>query len=149
MKKIILIGQTGSGKTTICQWLHGEEMKYKKTQAVDFFDFAIDTPGEYLENRFYYNALINTSADADYIGFIQDCTESQSVFPPTFGSIFSKPIFGIVTKIDLEEKEGQIQQAKDYLLLAGAEKVYPVSTVTGEGMQALVESLKAEENENG
>ena len=149
MKKIILIGQTGSGKTTICQWLHGEQMKYKKTQAVDYFDFAIDTPGEYLENRFYYNALINTSADADYIGFIQDCTESQSVFPPTFGSIFSKPIFGIVTKIDLAENEGQIQQAKEYLLSAGAEKVFAISTMTGKGMTELIETLKSEENENG
>ncbi|MGL5354913.1 MAG: EutP/PduV family microcompartment system protein, partial [Clostridium sp.] len=65
MKKVIFIGKTGCGKTTLCQSLDSEEIKYRKTQSVEIYNSSIDTPGEYLENRFYYKALIVTSADAD------------------------------------------------------------------------------------
>ena len=67
MKKVIFIGKTGSGKTTLCQKLHDLEIQYKKTQSIEVYDESIDTPGEYLENRFYYKALIVTAADADII----------------------------------------------------------------------------------
>ena len=46
MKKIILIGQVSCGKTTILQYLNGEELRYRKTQALDVIGVSIDTPGE-------------------------------------------------------------------------------------------------------
>ena len=61
MKRVILIGETGSGKTTLMQLLNEWEIKYHKTQQVYFTDNVIDTPGEFLENRFYYNCLLYTS----------------------------------------------------------------------------------------
>lgn len=67
MKKIMLIGKTGSGKTTFCQAYKNQELIYKKTQAIDFMDELIDTPGEYIENRVYYKALIVTSNECDII----------------------------------------------------------------------------------
>jgi ethanolamine utilization protein EutP len=42
MKKIIFAGSTGSGKTTLCQRLHGQEIAYKKTQAIENFDQDAD-----------------------------------------------------------------------------------------------------------
>lgn len=45
MKKIILIGRSGAGKTTLTQALKGEEIKYHKTQYVNYFECIIDTPG--------------------------------------------------------------------------------------------------------
>ena len=56
----MFIGTTGSGKTTLTQALSNEKIEYKKTQAVDFRDYIIDTPGEYIDNKMYYNALIVT-----------------------------------------------------------------------------------------
>ena len=47
MRKIILIGRSGAGKTTLTQALKGEEIKYHKTQYVNYFESSIDTPGEY------------------------------------------------------------------------------------------------------
>ncbi len=119
MRKMILIGKTGCGKTTLCQQLHGEPIEYKKTQAIQTLPYAIDTPGEYIENRFYYNALTVTAADADVIGLIQDCTEKRNYFPPLFASIFPKPVIGLVTKIDLAESKEDIQEAEIYLEMAG------------------------------
>lgn len=77
MKRIMLIGQSQCGKTSLLQRLQGEPMQYQKTQALGYFDCAIDTPGEYLENRCLYSALITTSCDADIIALVQsaDCQQ--------------------------------------------------------------------------
>lgn len=82
MKRIIFIGKTGSGKTTLCQNLDNLELKYKKTQSVEIYNKSIDTPGEYLENRYYYKALVVTSADADIIALVYDCTNEESYIAP-------------------------------------------------------------------
>lgn len=142
MKKIILIGKTGCGKTTFCQKIHGETIEYKKTQAIDTFEHAIDTPGEYIENRFYYKALIVTAADADVIGLVQDCTEEESFFPPSFGSIFPKPVIGIITKTDLAKSKDDILHAKEYLKMAGAEEIFSISITNGEGIEELENFLE-------
>ncbi len=92
MKKLILIGRTQSGKTTLCQRLHDIDIEYKKTQAVEGYENAIDTPGEYIENRFYYKALIVTSADADVIGLVQDATDDRSYFPQGLERVFQKQL---------------------------------------------------------
>lgn len=141
MKKIILIGKTYSGKTTLCQKIHDISMEYKKTQAIEVYDNAIDTPGEYIENRFYYKALIVTAVDADAIVLIKDCTEEENFFPPGFASIFAKDVIGIVTKIDLAKSENDILDAEENLKLAGTEKIYRISSKTGEGIEELISYL--------
>ena len=50
MKKMILMGRSECGKTTLKQALKGKKIQYDKTQAIDYFDIIIDTPGEYAEN---------------------------------------------------------------------------------------------------
>jgi ethanolamine utilization protein EutP len=61
----------------------------------------IDTPGEYLERRYFRGALMVTAADADTIVLVQDATEKGSMFPPAYSSMFAKPCVGVVTKSDL------------------------------------------------
>ncbi|BFH16782.1 EutP/PduV family microcompartment system protein [Paenibacillus melissococcoides] len=137
MKTIIFAGSTGSGKTTLCQWLHGQEIAYKKTQAVETFDQAIDTPGECIENRYLYKMLLVSSVDADVIGLVQDCTKEESYFPPAFATMFAKPVIGIVTKTELARTEEDIAQARAFLHAAGAERIFEVSTVENVGVDAL------------
>ncbi|WP_347569074.1 EutP/PduV family microcompartment system protein [Clostridium caseinilyticum] len=137
MKKLILIGRTQSGKTTLCQRLHDVDIEYKKTQSVEGYKNAIDTPGEYIENRFYYKALIVTSADADVIGLVQDATDDRSYFPPGFGASFSKTIIGILTKVDLVDNEKVLSEREQYLEIAGAEKIFRVSPKEGIGVEEL------------
>ncbi|BFH70754.1 ethanolamine utilization protein EutP [Paenibacillus dendritiformis] len=137
MKTIIFAGSTGSGKTTLCQWLHGQEITYKKTQAVETFDQAIDTPGECIENRYLYKMLLVSSVDADVIGLVQDCTKEESYFPPAFATMFAKPVIGIVTKTELARTDEDIAQARAFLQAAGAERIFEVSTVENVGVDAL------------
>ena len=100
----------------------------------------IDTPGEYLERSGFRGALAVASVDADMILMVQDATETTTMFPPMFNSMFTKPCVGIVTKADLATEE-QIERAKKYLKNAGAGSLYVTSAVTGEGVDELVKQL--------
>jgi len=137
MKDIILIGGTKAGKTTLLKVLNGE--KFKKidirTQSLEFEDQSIDTPGEYIENRQYYTALISAAQEAEIIGLVADATAEQYFFPPTFASIFTRPVIGIVTKID--EQKANIDYAKNILNMAGVGKIFLTSALTGKGITEL------------
>lgn len=141
MKKVIFIGKTGSGKTTLCQSIDNEEIKYKKTQSVEIYNKSIDTPGEYLENRFYYKALIVTAADADLIALVYDCTNEESYIPPGFASMFMKEVIGIITKIDLAQSDLDIKKAEEVLEQAGVVKIFKVNTLLGTGVKELVDYI--------
>ena len=58
MKRIMLIGPSQCGKTSLTQCMRGEALHYQKTQAIVWSPTTIDTPGEYLENRCLYSALL-------------------------------------------------------------------------------------------
>jgi len=137
MKDIILIGGTKAGKTTLLKVLNGEKFKKidVRTQSLEFEDQVIDTPGEYIENRQYYTALISAAQEAEIIGLVADATAEQYFFPPTFASIFTRPVIGIVTKID--DKEADIEKAEDILNMAGAGKIFLTSAFTGKGITEL------------
>lgn len=143
MRRILFVGQTGSGKTTLCQRLHEQELRYRKTQAVEFFPEAIDTPGEYLENRRLYPALITSAAQAQVIGLVADPTAASLFLPPSFAGSFDKPVIGIVTKIGLAS-QGKIQQAQRALKEAGADPIFWVDTLENVGMEKLLTWLKKE-----
>lgn len=139
---IILIGRSRAGKTTLCQRMNQQDLKYHKTQTVQLFsESMIDTPGEYLEYRSYYGALLVSSANADTILFVQDAAENGTMFPPAYASMFGKPVVGVVTKCDLAD-ERQIEETKHYLRLAGARRIFKTSSVSGDGIDTLMKYLK-------
>lgn len=117
MKKILLVGSVSCGKTTLCQRLNGLVQDYKKTQAIEVVGKTIDTPGEYLERRSLFSALMVTSAEADEVLFLLDPTQDRYLYSP-----------GLADGLELLE-------------LAGAKPIFSVSSVTGEGMEALVAHL--------
>ncbi|MCC5912248.1 MAG: EutP/PduV family microcompartment system protein [Clostridiaceae bacterium] len=139
MKKIILIGKSGNGKTSLSQRLNQQDLIYKKTQAMEFQKFILDTPGEYIENRRFYNALITGSVDCDVIGLLQAANESDHIFPPGFGNLFNKPIIGIITKTDLVATSVEVEQ---HLQQAGVERIFKVSALTEEGLKELKDYLE-------
>lgn len=147
MKKVMLMGSSTCGKTTLCQRLNGMKIDYVKTQAVDVINTTIDTPGEYLENRALYKALIVTSAEADLILFLQDATDERFRFSPGHAMAFNAPVAGVISKADIATKQ-QIQDAHDLLELAGCEKIFTTSAVTGEGTEELLEFLNEPVEEN-
>lgn len=135
--KIIFMGRTGSGKTTLCQKLDALELKYKKTQSVELYDNAIDTPGEYMENRNFYRALIMTAVDAKLIAILGDPTVRDNYIPPAFAGTFAKEIIGIVTKVAIADSEEDIKRVEMELRQAGAQNIFRVDTVEEIGIEEL------------
>ena len=136
MKKIIIVGAVGSGKTTLLQRLHGLKAEYKKTQALEIINESIDTPGEFLEHRRMLRNLINTSVDVERVLFVADPTQDRFMYSPGLASAFNIPVAGVVTKTDLAD-EKQIADTKELLEMTGADPVFAVSAVSGEGLDEL------------
>jgi ethanolamine utilization protein EutP len=138
----MMMGPVSCGKTSLCQYLAGLPQYYVKTQTVGIVGQAIDTPGEYLENRTCWNRLLVTAADADLVLFLQDCTNRNFRFSPGLASMFGCPVAGVIARIDLAGP-GDIDLARELLTLSGASPLFAISTKTGEGMDALAEFCRS------
>lgn len=114
--------------------MQGEDLVYKKTQAVNIVNNAIDTPGEFVENRALYRALITSGADAEVIVLVQDCTDDTCMFAPGFATMFGKPTVGLVSKVDIAESEEAIEQAREKLELAGCDRIFYISNKDRRGV---------------
>ena len=145
MKKIMLFGRVAAGKTTLTQALRGEEIKYYKTQYVNYLDTVIDTPGEYTERRETSGALALYAYEADIVGLVLSSNEPYSIFPPCLTSMVNREAIGIITGID--KPDANVERVRRWLQLAGCKKIFPVSSFTGEGIKELAEYLKDDEDE--
>lgn len=144
MKKIMLFGRVAAGKTTLTQALRGEEIKYYKTQYVNYLDTVIDTPGEYTERRETSGALALYAYEADIVGLVLSANEPYSIFSPCLTSMVNREAIGIVTGID--KPDANVERVTRWLKLAGCKKIFPVSSITGEGIAALSEYLEDDED---
>ena len=142
MRKIMLFGRVGAGKTTLTQALRGEEIKYYKTQYVNYLDTVIDTPGEYTERRETSGALALYAYEADVVGLVLSANEPYSVFAPCLTSMVNREAIGIITGID--KPDANVERVARWLRLAGCKKVFPVSSITGEGVKELMDFLNDE-----
>ncbi|WP_130949948.1 propanediol utilization protein PduV [Klebsiella pneumoniae] len=115
MKRLMLIGPSQCGKTSLTQVLRGETLRYQKTQAIVWTPAAIDTPGEYLENRCLYSALLTSACEADVIALV------------------------------LNADAPRLQQVRTWLEAAGAGHIFITSALTGDGLDDLFACLNAEE----
>ena len=134
MKKVMMMGRVSCGKTTLCQYLLGQELRYHKTQTVQILGDAIDTPGEYVENRALMRGLTVTAVDADAVLFLQDC--------PGQAAMYGRPVIGVVSKIDAAPDGQAVENARMLLRLSGADPIFAISAYTGEGVGELVDYLE-------
>ena len=135
----MLFGRVGAGKTTLRQTLLGEEIKYDKTQYVNYLDTVIDTPGEYTERRETSGALALYAYEADVVGLVLSANEPYSVFSPCLTSMVNREAVGIITGID--KPDANVKQVAGWLKLAGCKKIFKVSSITGEGVEELIDFL--------
>ena len=140
MKKLMLLGRVAAGKTTLTQALRGEEIKYYKTQYVNYFDTVIDTPGEYTERRETSGALALYAYEADVVGLVLSANEPYSIFSPCLTSMVNRETIGIITGID--KPDANVERVRRWLQLAGCKKIFPVSSITGEGVADLAAFLQ-------
>ena len=140
----MMVGPVAAGKTSLIQRLNDETLEYQKTQSVHLRGAAIDTPGEYIQNKKLLYALTVTSVDADIVLLIQDATAEVMWYSPAQAEMFQAPTVGVVTKTDLAT-EKQIAWARETLEQAGTKSVFLVSNMTKAGiaeLKAHLESMK-------
>lgn len=143
MKKIILIGRVAAGKTTLTQALRGEQIHYYKTQYINYLDTVIDTPGEYTELRQTSGALALYAYEADVVGLVLSANEPYSIFSPCITSLVNREVIGIVSGID--KPDANVERVTRWLQLAGCKKIFPVSAITGEGLDKIIEFLEEDD----
>ena len=134
------MGRTGCGKTTLTQKLKNLPMDYHKTQYINYHDIIIDTPGEYAETKGLGAALALYSYEADVVGLLISATDDYSLFPPNVTCLVNRDVIGIVTKVD--KPDGNPEKAANWLRLSGCEKVFFISSKTGEGIDDLLKYLQ-------
>ena len=133
MKKTLLVGRHGVGKTTLKQALRGEKIQYVKTQYMDYGDWLIDSPGEYAEVHGLGAALAIYSYEADVVALLIAADDDYSLFPPNITCMVNREVIGIVTKIDHAPPE----RAANWLRLSGCERIFPINSHSGEGVEEL------------
>ena len=139
---MMMMGRVSCGKTTLCQYLLGQELRYHKTQTVQILGDAIDTPGEYVENRALMRGLTVTAVDADAVLFLQDCTDLECRFSPGQAAMYGRPVIGVVSKIDAAPDGQAVEDARMLLRLSGADPIFAIAAYTGEGVGELVDYLE-------
>lgn len=138
MKKTLLVGRHGVGKTTLKQVLRGEEIRYVKTQSMDYGDWLLDSPGEYAEAHGLGAALAIYAYEADVVALLIAANDDYSLFPPNITCMVNREVIGIVTKIDYASPE----RAANWLRLSGCEKIFPINSHSGEGIEELKSYLR-------
>lgn len=136
----MLVGPVGVGKTSLIHALKQNQTKADKTSSICFYDGAIDTPGEYAQIPRFYSALLVTAVEAEAVLIVQDATQMRPTLPPGFAGMFSRPVVGVVTKIDLPSANQE--RATACLAQVGVRHpVFFVSSVTGQGVAELSQYL--------
>ena len=139
MKRLILMGRVAAGKTTLTQALKGEQIHYCKTQYINFTDTSIDTPGEYTEVNRLGAALALYAYEADIVGLVISANEPFCVFPPNCTCLVNREEIGIIAGID--KPDANIPLAERWLRTCGCEKLFYVSSYTGEGLDTIIDYL--------
>ena len=141
MRKLILMGRSEAGKTTLTQALRGEEIRYRKTQTMQYGDWLIDSPGEYAEVHGLGAALAIYAYEAEVVALLIAADEDYSLFPPNITCMVNREVIGVVTKID----KAPPTRAERWLRLSGCEKIFPINSHTGEGIEELKAYLRKAE----
>ena len=134
------MGRVAAGKTTLMQRLKGEQISYYKTQYVNYTDTIIDTPGEYAENGELAAALALYTYEADIVGLLIASDYPYNPFPPCCTSACNREVIGIVTGVD--KPDGNVEQVRRWLRLCGCEKIFEVSSYSGQGLTEIIEYLR-------
>ncbi|WP_419176649.1 EutP/PduV family microcompartment system protein [Desulfosediminicola sp.] len=138
-RKVMLVGETLVGKSSLIRTLSAGDYSPRRAMAVEYHGRFINTPGEFLENRRFYNALITTSADCDVLLLVQDATRKNSLFPPLFASMFNRRVVGIISKID--DPAANRERAIAFLRNAGVKEFYATGIISGDGLDELRRAL--------
>lgn len=139
--RAMLIGSIGAGKSTLTNSLLGKVVPAFKTQTLVYYDWIVDTPGEYTENPFFYKNIMATALEVTHVFYLQDATNSKMIFPPGFSMGFSKLPVGVITKSDHNDAnlERSIEMIRSVISYG---PIVITSSVKGTGMEHLKALVK-------
>ncbi|GAB3796382.1 EutP/PduV family microcompartment system protein [Virgibacillus kimchii] len=138
--RAMILGGIDAGKTTLTDALLGNVQKPRKvkTQALNYDDWIVDTPGEYIENPLHYRNLMATSMEITHVLFVQDATNEKSIFAPGFSSGINKLSIGAVTKADHENADvNRAVRLLEKAMVSGP--IVITSAYTGEGINNILD----------
>lgn len=136
--RAMLIGSVGAGKSTLTNALLGRKVEAVKTQSLQYYDWIVDTPGEYVENPLFYKSIMATALEVTHVLFIQDATNQKITFPPGFSSGIPKLAIGVVTKADAEHAD--VDQAISKLMKSMVQgPIVVTSSFKQQGMQEILD----------
>jgi ethanolamine utilization protein EutP len=140
--RAMLIGSIGAGKSTLTNALLERKVEAVKTQSLIYYDWIVDTPGEYTENPLFYKNIMATALEVTHVLYLQDATKKKIIFPPGFSTGISKLPIGVVTKSDSEKADIKmaISQLKKVIVNKGP--IVVTSSVKKEGLEEIRNLVK-------
>lgn len=139
-KRIMVIGPTNCGKTTLVNALNDEKGRLRKTQNIIYGEHTMDVPASYIENPWLYNRIISAAQDASHILILVDQSHCIDVYSPGFAKVFTCPVIGVITKVDLnpENEKKCIRQLEK---IGISQPYFKICVPSGEGISGLKEFL--------
>ncbi|MGE7545460.1 EutP/PduV family microcompartment system protein [Sporosarcina newyorkensis] len=139
--KAMLVGAVRAGKSTLTNALLGRKVEAVKTQTLNYYDWIVDTPGEYTENPMFYKNIMATALEVTHVLYLQDATSEKLIFPPGFSMGISKLPIGVITKCD--HPKADIDRALGMLkIVMNQGPIVVTSSATGKGIAHLRELTK-------
>lgn len=139
-KRVMVVGPSRCGKTTLIRALEDDPCPPRRTPDMIYGKRTMDCPGSYVENADMYKHLIAASQDASHVLVLVDQSRPIDIYSPKFAQAFTKPVIGVITKVDLapENEESCLRQLR---LIGVGEPIFRVSVPTGVGIAELKEYL--------
>lgn len=139
--RAMLIGSIGAGKSTLTNALLGKTVEAFKTQTLTYYDWIVDTPGEYTENPMFYKSIMATALEVTHVFYLQDATNGKMIFPPGFSMGITKLPIGVITKSD--HPNADIVRSIDMIKsVVSSGPIVITSSVEGIGIEYLKELVK-------
>jgi len=126
LRSTLWVGSTYSHVETVVQRLLGGKKTLRRPMAVYREGNCVLTPGEYIENPWYFSALLVSSYDVDTVVLGYRIGEPFNPYPPATAGAFNRNVVGVVVMNDALDTS-QIGESIRLLRLAGANDICVVT----------------------
>ncbi len=126
LRSTLWVGSTYSHVETVVQRLLGVKKTLSRPMAVYRESNCVLTPGEYIENPWYFSALLVSSYDVDTVVLGYRLGEPFNPYPPATAGAFNRNVVGVVVMNDALDTS-QIGESVRLLRLAGANDICVVT----------------------
>ena len=126
LRSTLWVGSTYSHVETVVQCLLSGKKTLPRPMAVYREGNCVLTPGEYIENPWYFSALLVSSYDVDTVVLGYRLGEPFNPYPPATAGAFNRNVVGVVIMNDALDTS-QIGESVRLLRLAGANDICVVT----------------------